>query len=253
VDVAGGCPLNVPATSTPELPIGIGNRESRGRCGHCGRANSLLAYLKGRGVKVWATPEGKVRYSPKGALSTEEVEGVREHKEPLLSLLSRKRFQCPQCPQRPLPEQKPDRYGGNAECTSSHNVHTTSTTEHPTSTTEPPSGTSNVPEIMREAERAAKAKAEELGLVARWSSEFGFISIHDPTAGEWHDLPTKDAPDWAKRECFKRRELRKYKGITRLLNRAEMEEVWREEEAEMWEHPAVDKRGLVYEDYLAEE
>jgi hypothetical protein len=36
-------------------------------------------------------------------------------------------------------------------------------------------------------------RASELGLVARWSREFGFISIHDPTTGEWHDIPMKEA------------------------------------------------------------
>jgi len=120
------------------------------------------------------------------------------------------------------------------------NVHSTFTSE------------GDVPAFVEEAERAARAKAEELGLVARWSREFEFISFHDPTTGEWYDVAIKDAPDWAKRECFKRRELRKYKGITWLLTQAEMEEVWREEEAEMWEHPAVDKRGILYEDYLEE-
>jgi hypothetical protein len=37
--------------------------------------------------------------------------------------------------------------------------------------------------------------------------EFGYVSIYAPTSGEWHDLRTKDAPDWAVREAHKRKEL----------------------------------------------
>jgi len=110
------------------------------------------------------------------------------------------------------------------------------------------------PEFIHQSLESQLEQADALGLVARWSREFGYVSIHDPTseAGKWHDLPTKDAPDWAKRECFKRTTLRKFKGITWLLTQSEMEEIWRKEEVEMWEHPAVDKRGLLYEDYLEE-
>ncbi len=96
--------------------------------------------------------------------------------------------------------------------------------------------------------------ASELGLVARWSREFGYISIHDPTAGKGHDVATKDAPDWAKREAFKRKEL--YREGNRKafrLTAREMEDIWEKERVGMWEHPAVTDRGIVYEDYLAEE
>lgn len=96
--------------------------------------------------------------------------------------------------------------------------------------------------------------AEQLGLVATWSIEFGYISLHDPTTGEWHDLPTKDAPDWAKREAFKRREL--YKAGNRKayrLTSREMEKIWEAERAEMWEHPAVTDKGIVFEDYIEED
>ncbi len=105
--------------------------------------------------------------------------------------------------------------------------------------TDPPSKTSNTP---------------KQGLVARWSVEFGYISIHDPTAGEWHDLQTKDAPDWAVREARRRKEL--YKDGNRKafrLTAREMEDIWEKERVEMWEHPAVTGLGIVYEDYLGEE
>jgi len=103
--------------------------------------------------------------------------------------------------------------------------------------------------VDEQTERRAD-RASKLGLIARWSYEFGFISIHDPTTGEWHDLPTKDAPAWAKREVFKRKELKKHRGIHRTLTASEMEEVWEEEQAPMWEQPAVTDKGIVYEDYL---
>ncbi len=97
-------------------------------------------------------------------------------------------------------------------------------------------------------------EAEPLGLVATWSREFGYVSIHDPTAGEWFDVATRDVPDWAKREAFKRKEL--YREGNRKafrLTAREMEDIWEKERVEMWEHPAVTDRGIVYEDYLEEE
>ncbi|MBA3474948.1 MAG: hypothetical protein H0T57_17290 [Rubrobacter sp.] len=100
--------------------------------------------------------------------------------------------------------------------------------------------------------------ASELGLVARWSHEFGYISVHDPTTGEWHDVATNEVPDWAKREAFKRKEL--YRDGNRKayrLTAREMEEIYEQERVEMWEHPwarpAVTDEGIVYEDYLEEE
>jgi hypothetical protein len=103
--------------------------------------------------------------------------------------------------------------------------------------------------ILRELERAS-----ELGLVATWSRVFGYISIHDPTTGEWYDVATNDAPDWAKRETFKRKEL--YRDGNRKayrLTAREMEEIYEQERIEMWTHPAVTDHGIVYEDYLEED
>jgi hypothetical protein len=76
-----------------------------------------------------------------------------------------------------------------------------------------------------------KVEAEELGMIANWSHEFGYVSLHDPTTGEWHDLQTKDAPGWSLTEARKRKELyrdgnhRAY----RLASR-EMEEIWESEQ-----------------------
>jgi len=95
-------------------------------------------------------------------------------------------------------------------------------------------------------------------LVARFSrEEFGFISIHDPTTGEWHDIPTKGAPAWAKAEAFKRKDLYR-SGERRLLTQAELEEIWakgRIEDEGIVDGvgAAMDSKGLVFEDYQREE
>lgn len=87
-------------------------------------------------------------------------------------------------------------------------------------------------------------EADRLGLIARWSKEFGYISLHDPTSGEWHDLRTEDAPDWAKREAFKRRDL--YRSGNRKAYRLTAREM-----EEMWEAERVPE-GII-EDYPIEE
>lgn len=100
------------------------------------------------------------------------------------------------------------------------------------------SKTSNTPEPAK-----PPLEAEQLGLVAAWSIEFGFVALHDPTSGEWHDLRTKDAPEWAAGEARKRKEL--YRGGNRKayrLTSREMEETWEaerspEEEGIVEDHP----------------
>jgi hypothetical protein len=99
--------------------------------------------------------------------------------------------------------------------------------------------------IQRELERA-----HDLGLVARYSREFGYISIHDPTTGEWHDVQTKEALPWARWEASKRKELRK-RGVTWLLTAREMEELFEAEQSPIWDEPwcPEDMRtGLVYDE-----
>jgi hypothetical protein len=106
-----------------------------------------------------------------------------------------------------------------------------------------PSKTSNTP-----------TEAEHLGLVATWSIEFGYISLHDLTSGEWHDIPTKEAPSWATWEARKRKEL--YKGGNRKAYRLtcrEMEKVWEAEQVEIWDTLGITDRGILYEDYLEED
>jgi len=90
-------------------------------------------------------------------------------------------------------------------------------------------------------------QSDRLGLVASWSREFGFVSLHDPTTGEWHDLPTKEAPAWALDEARLRKQLYRNgnKRAYRLTSR-QIGELWREE------HPPETDYGIV-EDYPPEE
>lgn len=78
-------------------------------------------------------------------------------------------------------------------------------------------------------------------MVATWAATFGFVSIHDPTTGEWHDVQTKQAPDWALAEASTRKTL--YKSGNRKaysLNAPQMEEIWETE------HPPSEE-GIVEE------
>ena len=72
------------------------------------------------------------------------------------------------------------------------------------------------------------SEGARLGLIATWSAEFGYVSLHDPTTGEWHDLKTTVAPEWAVGEARRRKEL--YKSGNRRayrLSARDMEEVWK--------------------------
>jgi hypothetical protein len=87
--------------------------------------------------------------------------------------------------------------------------------------------------IQPTAKTAKTPGAGQLGLVAAWSGEFGYISMHDPTTGEWHDVQTGDAPGWARGEASKRKEL--YRAGNRKayrLTSTQMNEIWREERSD---------------------
>jgi predicted metal-dependent hydrolase len=40
-----------------------------------------------------------------------------------------------------------------------------------------------------ERERKRLEEAERRGLLIKWSREPGYVALHDPTTGEWHDVP----------------------------------------------------------------
>lgn len=49
---------------------------------------------------------------------------------------------------------------------------------------------------LLERERRRLEEADRRGLVIRWSKESGWISLHDPTTGEWHEVAASGCPPW---------------------------------------------------------
>lgn len=47
-----------------------------------------------------------------------------------------------------------------------------------------------------ERERRKLEEADRRGLVIRWAKEPGYIALHDPTTGEWHELAVSNCPPW---------------------------------------------------------
>ena len=126
-------------------------------------AAALLEDLKDRGAAVW-TEGDKLKYAgPKDALGPDVVRQLGEHKAEIVALLAER--------QRPA---------GREAATE---------------------GSAEVADLSGFTKQKLE-KASALGLVARWSRHFGYISIHDPVDGTWHDLPTGDAPDWSVRESI---------------------------------------------------
>jgi len=108
--------------------------------------------------------------------------------------------------------------------------------------------TPDIMELVKEykTDTVAHLRDDGLGLIAKWSKHFGYVSIHDPVLGEWWDVPTKDAPSWALDEGRRRKQLWRA-GDRRAfkLTAAQMEELWREENPE--------DPGLIIEEHPLEE
>lgn len=47
-----------------------------------------------------------------------------------------------------------------------------------------------------ERERIRLEAAERRGLVIKWAREPGYIALHDPTTGEWHEVLASECPPW---------------------------------------------------------
>lgn len=45
-------------------------------------------------------------------------------------------------------------------------------------------------------ERKRLEEADRRGLVIEWAKEPGYIAIHDPTTGEWHEVAASGCPPW---------------------------------------------------------
>src|SRR5215203_3188648 len=200
-------------------------------------AAMLYTELTERGVTLYSEGD-KLRFRPRSKVSEEEIERLKEHKAELLDILSFYGSEPSATPATSATQERnSDTYGKKAGGTLG--------------------GTSGgtLPDKVPPLVKRHLDEASNLGLVARWASEFGLISIHDPTTGEWHDLPTADALGWAKKEAFKRKELNKRYGH-RLLTRYELERIWQREQAQAQadalDHAAaaVSDKGILFEDYL---
>lgn len=47
-----------------------------------------------------------------------------------------------------------------------------------------------------ERERHRLEEADRRGLVIRWAKEPGYVALHDPTTGEWHEVAASGCPSW---------------------------------------------------------
>jgi hypothetical protein len=151
-------------------------------------AEDFYAELGGRGVRLVAAPGGKLRV--KGNLGQpDDLARLKKHKQGLLKLLSSdsSKPSSPSSPEGDNPHKTAalvgDDGGDEAKTSSS------------------PSSPKGEPRFLADFREAAS----DLGLVAAWSRHHGYVSVHDPTTGEWHDLRTKDAPDWAVGEARRRK------------------------------------------------
>ncbi len=192
-------------------------------------AAAFLAELTRRGVTLYTAPAGKLRYTPRAALSQEEVQRLKSYKQELLSLVFSQRDKSAVTAVTAVTMPTiPDTYSkqyGDSNGDSKPGGDTVAVT---------------IPPFLQ-------LSRPDRGLVARWASEFGYVSIHAPASGEWYDLRTKDAPGWAVREARKRKELWKA-GEPRAyeLTSIEMQRIWEAEQ------PAVREEGIV-EEYPVEE
>lgn len=56
----------------------------------------------------------------------------------------------------------------------------------------------NKPALIKllEWERRRLREADRRGLVIEWSREHGWIALHDPTTGEWHEVRAAECLPW---------------------------------------------------------
>ena len=47
-----------------------------------------------------------------------------------------------------------------------------------------------------ERERQRLEAADRRGLVIKWAREPGYVALHDPTTGEWHEVEASGCPHW---------------------------------------------------------
>ena len=49
---------------------------------------------------------------------------------------------------------------------------------------------------LLERERHRLEEADRRGLVVKWAKEPGYVALHDPTTGEWHEVAASGCPPW---------------------------------------------------------
>ncbi len=49
---------------------------------------------------------------------------------------------------------------------------------------------------LLERERRRLEEADRRGLIIKWAKEPGYISLHDPTTGDWHEVKASECPPW---------------------------------------------------------
>ncbi len=52
--------------------------------------------------------------------------------------------------------------------------------------------------LIRHLERDGRRleEADRRGLVIKWAKEPGYVALHDPTTGEWHEVLSSECPPW---------------------------------------------------------
>lgn len=45
-------------------------------------------------------------------------------------------------------------------------------------------------------ERKKLEEADRRGLIIKWAKEPGYITLHDPTTGDWHEVLASECPPW---------------------------------------------------------
>lgn len=58
---------------------------------------------------------------------------------------------------------------------------------------------------LLERERKRLEEADRRGLAIKWAREPGYVSIHDPTTGEWHEVSASGCPQWVLDDARARR------------------------------------------------
>jgi predicted metal-dependent hydrolase len=54
---------------------------------------------------------------------------------------------------------------------------------------------------LLERERQRLEEAERIGLLIKWSKLPGYVAIHDPTTGDWHEILASESPPWVIEEA----------------------------------------------------